>query len=218
MQGHDCSQSAVPDRILLRQISALFDVFTLAEGNHIRQFAPFSSEQQGVEQQVVSEPDIAVQRARIEARLERQQQLYEFGDWSRERYLRGREELLAELEELDSLKALQLPERQIDVLTRLGTAIRQLSVAWQKADRGDRRRLLRSLFEQLWVVGDEIVAVKPVGQFAPFFHMLYRAQGSGREGWHGAVDEEGARLLAQGAHTQRIARDTAERHGGVRTG
>jgi hypothetical protein len=85
-QGHNCSQSAVPDRILLRQISTLLDELVLAEGNHMRQFAPPSSEQQGSEQQGASDHDLAVQRTRIEARLERQQQLYEFGDWSHDHF------------------------------------------------------------------------------------------------------------------------------------
>src|SRR5579863_8961603 len=56
----------------------------------------------------------------------------------------------------------------------LAAYVREVHAAWHDADPANRRLLVRTLFEQLWVVGDRIVAVKPVAQFAPFFRLLRR--------------------------------------------
>jgi hypothetical protein len=37
--------------------------------------------------------------------------------------------------------------------------------------------LVRTLFEQIWVVGDRLFAAKPVPQFAPFFRLVRNLQG-----------------------------------------
>jgi hypothetical protein len=85
---------------------------------------------------------------------------------------------------------------------------------------------VRTLFEQLWVLGDQIVAVKPAAQFTPFFRLVQstvsQAEGDGEKG-EGDKRDEGLQLLfvesavaaeteTVGAIAEKIARD-AVRHG-----
>jgi hypothetical protein len=119
----------------------------------------------------VNGADPAAQCAQLEARLERQQQLYQLGDWTRERYLQARKEVLAQLATLESRTPLA-PDRGPEALARLGAYVRDVRTAWQDADKANRRLLVRTLFELRWVVGERIVAAKPAAQFAPFFRVL----------------------------------------------
>ena len=118
----------------------------------------------------------AARRAQLEARLERQRHLYELGDWTRERYLAARNEMLSELAELDMSHPTN-PAEDPEAITRLGAYVRELRTAWRDADKAQRRLLVRTLFEQIWVVGDRLFAAKPVPQFAPFFRLVRNLQG-----------------------------------------
>ena len=99
--------------------------------------------------------------------MERQQQLYELSDWTRERYLQARQEVLAEVAALDAAAQEREPVRDLEALGRLGDYVKAVQAAWADADKLQRRLLVRTLFEQLWVIGDCIVAAKPAAQFTP---------------------------------------------------
>lgn len=47
-----------------------------------------------------------------------------------------------------------------------------MKAAWGDADTANKRLLGRTLFVQVWVLGDHIVALKPATQFAPFFRLM----------------------------------------------
>lgn len=64
-----------------------------------------------------------------------------------------------------------------DSLARLCDYVRELGTAWREADKPSKRLLVRTLFEQLWVIGDRIIAAKPVAQFAPFFRLIRNLNG-----------------------------------------
>src|SRR5260221_5796539 len=209
IQGHACTQSSVPEHLLEQQITAFFDAFSLAETEQQRLIDLYLREQQSAP--VRAGPDPVARRAQLEARLERQRELYELGDWPRDRYLQARQAVLSELDTMMA-SAAQRREQQADVLGRLSAYVRGLTLAWADADKANRRLLVRTLFEQLWVVGDRILAVKPVAQFAPFFALLrrreegdealYLAPGSGWE----------ADTQTVGALATEMARETVARH------
>jgi len=170
-QGYACTQPSIPERELEAQVAAFLDAFALPDDYRERIVALYAAERDQHETNGADGADPAAQRAQLEARLERQQQLYELGDWTRERYLQARKEVLSQLAALEARMPLA-PERDPEALARLGAYVRDVRAAWQDADKANRRLLVRTLFEQLWVVGERIVAVKPAAQFAPFFRVL----------------------------------------------
>src|SRR5262249_32481134 len=105
------------------------------------------------------------------------------------------------------------PVRDPDALGRLGAYVREVQAAWADADKTQRRLLVRTLFEQLWVVGDCIVAVKPVAQFAPLFRLLQstvsRDGDESNEGMHLVFVESAgeAETDTVGAIAEKIAHD-----------
>jgi hypothetical protein len=221
-QGFDCSQPSIPEQVLEAQVTRFFAAFRLPENYQQRIVDLYAHDQ---EQQAGSAPagvDPAQQRAQLEARLERQQQLYELGDWTRERYLQARQEVLAELATIDAAQLEQQPVRDLEALGRLGAYVGAVQAAWADADKPQRRLLVRTLFEQLWVLGDQIVAVKPAAQFTPFFRLVQSTVN--RDGGESEGDrDEGLQLLfiesavvaetdTVGAIAEKIARD-GMRHG-----
>ena len=84
--------------------------------------------------------------------------------------------MLSELAELDMSHPTN-PAEDPEAITRLGAYVRELRTAWRDADKAQRRLLVRTLFEQIWVVGDRLFAAKPVLQFAPFFRLVRNLQG-----------------------------------------
>jgi len=159
-QGHPCTQPSIPDRALEAQVAAFFDAFVLPDDYQQRIVALYEAEQGQQEANGSDGPDPKTRRAQLEARLERQQQLYELGDWTRERYLQARKAVLLELAALEERAPLR-PEQDPEALARLGAYMREVKFAWRDADKANRRLLVRTLFEQLWVVGERIVAVRP---------------------------------------------------------
>jgi hypothetical protein len=170
-QGYPCAQPSIPEQALEAQVTAFFEAFALPDDYQERIVALYAAERGQLEANGVDGPDPAAQRAQLEARLERQQQLYELGDWTRERYLQARNEVLSQLAALEE-RTPRRPEEDPEVLARLGAYVSDVRAARQDADKANRRLLVRTLFEQLWVVGERIVAVKPAPQFAPFFRVL----------------------------------------------
>ena len=82
----------------------------------------------------------------------------------------------SELAELDMSHPSNLAEDP-EAISRLGVYVRELRTAWRDADKAQRRLLVRTLFEQIWVVGDRLFAAKPVPQLAPFFRLVRNLQG-----------------------------------------
>jgi site-specific DNA recombinase len=171
-QGQPCMQSAVADHVLEAQLTGFFDAFVLPDDFQTRILDLYQREHSTA----ATESSPAARRAQLDARLERQRHLYELGDWTRERYLAARNETLSELAELDMSHPTN-PAEDPEAITRLGAYVRELRTAWRDADKAQRRLLVRTLFEQIWVVGDRLFAAKPVPQFAPFFRLVRNLQG-----------------------------------------
>jgi hypothetical protein len=222
-QGFDCAQPSIPEQVLEAQVTRFFAAFRLPEDYQQRIVDLYARDQEQSSEGTDTAVDPVQQRAQLEARLERQQQLYELGDWTRERYLQARQEVLAELATLDAAQLEQQPVRDVEALGRLGAYVGAVQAAWADADKPQRRLLVRTLFEQLWVLGDQIVAVKPAAQFTPFFRLVQSTVSQDGEKGEGDGRDEGLQLLfvesavvaeteTVGAIAEKIARDEL-RHG-----
>jgi site-specific DNA recombinase len=176
-QGYPCTQPSIPDKHLEAQLDYFFAAFTLPEDLQQRLLALYEEERGRMLPAASQGPTSAQRRVQLEARLERQRHLYELGDWSRDSYLEARQGILAELAELDMETPPAESEHEADAIARLCAYVRELGVAWRDADKPNKRLLVRTLFEQLWVIGDRIVAAKPVAQFAPFLRLIRNLHG-----------------------------------------
>ncbi|HEV8635672.1 MAG TPA: hypothetical protein VG370_15710, partial [Chloroflexota bacterium] len=105
------------------------------------------------------------ERRAVEARLDRIKELYDWGDYTRERYVAERGALQARLRELTPAPA------GAAGLDALAAALESIRVAWDVSDQAERNRLARTLLEDARVLGDAIVGVKPRDEFAPFFRL-----------------------------------------------
>ena len=184
IQGFLCSQPSIDEALLEAQVTAFLETFTLPDDYQAKLVQLFQRERK--RSALTEQADPEMQRARLEARLERQRDMYDLGDWTKERYLQTRQKVLHELALLTVKTA---SEEHLDVLVHLGGYVRQLQQAWQDADQGQRQILLRTLFEKLWVQGERIVAVTPMAQFAPFFQLMQEEYG-----W-GIIEEMGTKKL-----------------------
>jgi site-specific DNA recombinase len=113
--------------------------------------------------------DPEAERRQLQARLERSKKLYEWGDKPEGEYLAER----AELQE--RLRALAVDPSPGADLEALAAVLRDVKLAWNVADQEERNQLARTLFDDLRVLGHQIVAVRPRDAFAPFFRLNYEA-------------------------------------------
>jgi hypothetical protein len=70
-----------------------------------------------------------------------------------------------------------------------------------ETEAAERRRLLVSLFEQVWAQGGRIVAVQPHEDFLPYFQAASRCRKSG--------NARGAKSGSDGTRTRDLCRDRA---------
>ena len=63
------------------------------------------------------------------------------------------------------------PEDNTETLDRLASFLKDVALAWEVADYEQRNRLARCLFEEIWVRDKKVIAVKPRGEFEPFFRL-----------------------------------------------
>ncbi len=107
----------------------------------------------------------AVDRAKLQARLERIKKLFQWGDMPEAEYLTERTEIQKQL-------AVLAPVDEASVkLERLAGYLRDLPLAWEHADQRQRNHIARRLFQEVWIKNQRVVAVKPQPEFKPFFDL-----------------------------------------------
>jgi hypothetical protein len=106
-------------------------------------------------------------KERIEAQLRRIRDLYEWGDLGRQEYSKKKDALDQQLREIAAAQ----PDD--DRLRRLASFLADIVKAWDAATEEQRNKLARCLFEEIWLNGKSIVAVRPVSEFEPFFRLNY---------------------------------------------
>ena len=107
------------------------------------------------------------ERDSLKARMERLKKLYAWGDISEEDYLQEKRRIERQLQSLAPR------DDYSQVLRRLATFLRDVSRAWAGASQEQRDRLLRQLFDEVWIQDDRVAAVRPRTEFEPFFKLSF---------------------------------------------
>lgn len=111
--------------------------------------------------------DTEKQRARLNARLERIGERYDWGHMPKEKYLTQYEEIQKQL------RALAPPEDKVKNLDRLAHFLSNVAEAWKEATQEQRNKLAKALFEEIWLENNRVVGVKPRPELEPFFRLSY---------------------------------------------
>lgn len=123
----------------------------------------------------------------LEGRLTRLQKLFEWGDKPEDEYLKERREIQ---QELGTLRPSQVQPHQ---LSRLRDFLSSVVLAWREASSEQRNRLAKAIYEDVYVEGDRLVAVRPRDEMRPLFML----------GCH----EEGGTCGPEGIRTPGLQRD-----------
>jgi Recombinase len=103
------------------------------------------------------------ERRDAETRLERIKKLYEWGDKPEAEYLAERAVLQ------QKVRALRPAGTDTENLEALAAVLRDLRTAWAVSNQEERNHLARAVFEDVRVLDDRVVGLKPRPAFAPFF-------------------------------------------------
>lgn len=65
------------------------------------------------------------------------------------------------------------------VLDRLAMFLKDITVAWERANQEERNTMASCLFEVVWIKDKRVVAVTPQPDFKPFFDHVYEGKEEG---------------------------------------
>ena len=136
-QGNSCIQPSLYLDHLEVQLEAYFETFTISEDYQRRILTYYGSMNHC--------GDVRMHQDHLKARLERLQELYTWGDISREVYLQEKCEVQTEI------RTLEPDSHNGGELTRLAGFLRDIRGAWANAFPQQKNRLARALFEGIWV-------------------------------------------------------------------
>ena len=102
---------------------------------------------------------------KCKARLERVKDLYKWGDITKEDYLKKKQTVLKELNRLAPA------ESQTQNLERLAHFLTNVAHAWDEASEEQKNKLARTIFQEIWIIDDHVVAIKPQPEREPFFQL-----------------------------------------------
>ena len=117
---------------------------------------------------------IGRERKKAEQRLRRLAQVYVDGHVADDEYRRQKKQLE------EKLRSLVVPDA--DAAVTAGKLLEDLPVLWEKADLGERRRILLTMLDAVYVDTVEerrIVAIRPRPAFRPLFEIATTREGSG---------------------------------------
>ena len=107
------------------------------------------------------------QKAKLERRMKRVKELYEWGDYTRAEYQVRRDDIVKQLQ------ALTPRPDSAEHLERLAQFLADLPAAWEVATSEQRNKLARCLFDEVWLRDKVVVGVKPRVELEPFFRLNY---------------------------------------------
>jgi len=111
--------------------------------------------------------DVEVERAKLEARLQRITDLYEMGDLGKGDYIQRREAVKIQL------MRLMPTQGQSEDLDRLAWFLGNVAKVWEEANQEKKNELARCIFDEIWIKDKQVIAVKPRPDFEPFFRLNY---------------------------------------------
>ena len=117
------------------------------------------------------------QNERLETRLHKIKQLYEWGHKTKDEYLSDYAQIQKEL------KTLKPVNNDGDIQEKLASFLKNITLAWEQANQEQRNRLASQLFEAVWIKDKKVLAVTPTSDFKPFFDLQYDGLSRGVLQW-----------------------------------
>ncbi len=107
-------------------------------------------------------------RSRLHGALDRLKDLYKWGDKTKAEYQRETDEILEELRMLETS-----PVDDSAAMDKLAEFLKDISSAWREADQERRNKLVRVLFDGVWIKDQAVLGVTPRPELKPFFDLQY---------------------------------------------
>ena len=68
-----------------------------------------------------------------------------------------------------------ITKEQGETLDKLVQFLANIADAWDAASQEQRKKLARCLFQEVWIKGKEVIAVRPQLELKPFFDLNHKA-------------------------------------------
>ena len=159
-KGQDCMQKSANLSVYESQLISYLTTFHIPEAYQQRILAA----QRELEK---SYSDAEAKKERLERRLKRVKELYEWGDYPKAEYETKRDKIL------DQLSNLNVPRQSEEHLEKMAQFLADVPAAWMAATQEQRNKLALCLFSEVWLKDKNVIAVKPLPQLEPFFHLNY---------------------------------------------
>jgi hypothetical protein len=158
-KGWDCGQRSAVVGLYEKQIEEYLDTFHIPNDYQNRILEAHRKLEAAYD-------NTNEERARWEAQLDRIKKLYKWGDISEEEYRRERQAVQREMVALTPETRQTNPDKLAEFLTNIGEA-------WRAASAEQKNKLARTLFQEIWIKDNQVVAVKPQPELEPFFEFNY---------------------------------------------
>ncbi len=162
-QGLGCGCKGTFLEVYETQIRWYLDSFTIPEDYQVRMLEAHRKLMSAYD-------DVGKRKAMLEARHKKLTELYEWGHKSREEYLADYEEVQRELRQLAPV------EDKSHQLERLAQFLSNVAAAWDEANQEQRNKLAKTLFDEIVVEDDKVVAAKPQPELEPFFKVDFECR------------------------------------------
>ena len=159
IKGDGCTESSTCLDIYEQQLVAYLGAFHIPDD--------YQEKILEAQKKLESVYDKEEQRNLLKTRLERLKELYGWGHKSKTEYLADYAVIERELRQLPSI------ENDDDTLPKLALFLKNIVKAWEQATQEQRNRLLKCLFEAIWIKDKRVSAVTPRPEFKPFFELQY---------------------------------------------
>ena len=158
-KGWDCGQRSAAVGLYEKQIEEYLDTFHIPDDYRNRILEAHRKLEAAYD-------NTNEERARWEAQLDRIKKLYKWGDISEEEYRRERQAVQKGMVAL-------APETRQTNLDKLAEFLTNIGEAWRAASAEQKNKLARTLFQEIWIKDNQVVAVKPQPELEPFFELNY---------------------------------------------
>ncbi len=155
----DCTQPSTFIDISENQLNAYLTTFQIPKDYQEKILA--------AHKELDSPNDLGKKKATLETRLERIEELYQWGHKSREQYLIEYVAIQRELPQITSM------EPGVDVLKNLAKFLRNIVLGWKVTSQKQKNYLASCLFETVWIKDKKVLAVTPRPESKPFFDLQY---------------------------------------------
>ena len=147
-EGLDCPQMSAAVEVYEEQVEQWLECIAITDKLLATALAGLDKRTGGV-------PDVAAERSRLQSRLDRLGERYDWGDIARERYLAERDNIRAELGKLRPVE-----QKRLD-LEAVAEYLRQVPALWLSGTPDERNRIATTVIERIVVKDNRVEAIVP---------------------------------------------------------